>query len=119
MPQVKMKKPISDRFHKYIEESRGNNDPHEVACRVLVDAIALLRKEHPFVRKIPIMEESFRNDDDETIYYSDIVDIEPIVNSVKIHTALTSRRQIIREAIIAFLIDKKIIIVENERLVCL
>jgi hypothetical protein len=115
-----MKKPIIDCFIKYLERERGpDDDPHVIAGEKFADAINLLRKEDPFRRKTPLMESTFSDAANSTVFYSDKIGIDRLVNGVKLHTGLTSKRQVIREAIIALLIQQKLIAIKADRIVLL
>ena len=114
MPELSVRREVAAKFFEYVEAYRGDKHPHDFIHDLLEEGIAALRTKNPFVKNAPVMDATFGTANDKVVYRGNL---EAASNDVLIHTGLTSRRKVLREAIIAFCMLNNLIYIRENKMI--
>jgi hypothetical protein len=108
MTQFSLPHPLAAKFLAHVESIRLGRNPDEVVYQCLIEGIDIIQSGKTPVNRLKAIDARENGSIQKKISYKEIAPIGPVFNNMKIAFDLASRRQLVREAIVAYCIKQKI-----------
>jgi hypothetical protein len=116
MPQLSLRAPIADAFLAYALETRGNQELEAITFEYIQKGIALIEADDNFSSLVDLMEDQFKGATNKKCHYFELISLGPIYSKMKGKRPFSSRRDMAREAILAFCASAGLITIIDRRM---